>query len=593
MGIKGLYDELGTPDRIPLAKLSIDHFRKHKKNIRIGIDVAIWSFQSQAVQGRNAGSNASLRVLYYRLCTLLQLNIYAVFVFDGKERPDFKRNKTINKNEGYHLALTRRLITAFGFPIHNAPGEAEAECAYLQKQGIVDAILSEDVDTLMFGCRHLWRSGPDKGDSKSLETLQVYQSRVIREKTKLTPAGMILAALLSGGDYDTAGVAKVGMKQAISAAKAGYGEDLIRAYQLASSDGGGALQEWRERLETSMKTNHERIFTRKQPSVKIPSEFPDPRIIDYYVNPKVSETPPTIDWDIRPNLDLLREITKKKFEWSGSGKLIRTLSEKLLSWQLGHNEPEVGKLILLIHQRSSGLKDGTPDKLRITFRPIDVVPLPYDHEEDNVYVRTVPALGAEALLDDDNGYSDSDKEDIRVDGIATTESSSGKPEKSKMAYDPRNTQRAWFYEEFVRLGASDQIQMWDDNEANKKAIKERQTREKQQKTNARKPSSQKSGNSLSQKKINSYYVQKKSISSIAKPAIPERNIIYPDAFGKKENISSLKPKVTGSSCAEKTLKVVTRDSLPGAWKVISAEELDKYDDKALDDVGVWDLTNVQ
>lgn len=32
-----------------------------------------------------------------------------------------------------------------------APGEAEAELAYLNRMGIIDAVLSDDVDNFLFG----------------------------------------------------------------------------------------------------------------------------------------------------------------------------------------------------------------------------------------------------------------------------------------------------------------------------------------------------------------------------------------------------------------------------------------------------------
>jgi Holliday junction resolvase YEN1 len=34
---------------------------------------------------------------------------------------------------------------------HQAPGEAEAELAYLNRKGIIDAVLTDDVDTFLFG----------------------------------------------------------------------------------------------------------------------------------------------------------------------------------------------------------------------------------------------------------------------------------------------------------------------------------------------------------------------------------------------------------------------------------------------------------
>lgn len=45
----------------------------------------------------------------------------------------------------------KKLISAMGFPVIDAPGEAEAFCAYLVKQGKAFATVSEDMDSLTFG----------------------------------------------------------------------------------------------------------------------------------------------------------------------------------------------------------------------------------------------------------------------------------------------------------------------------------------------------------------------------------------------------------------------------------------------------------
>ena len=45
----------------------------------------------------------------------------------------------------------KNIIDAFGFEWRVAPGEAEAELAYLNRVSIVDAVLSDDVDNFLFG----------------------------------------------------------------------------------------------------------------------------------------------------------------------------------------------------------------------------------------------------------------------------------------------------------------------------------------------------------------------------------------------------------------------------------------------------------
>ncbi len=37
-----------------------------------------------------------------------------------------------------------------------APYEADAQLAYLQKEGIVDLVITEDSDLLVFGCKQVW-----------------------------------------------------------------------------------------------------------------------------------------------------------------------------------------------------------------------------------------------------------------------------------------------------------------------------------------------------------------------------------------------------------------------------------------------------
>ena len=149
MGIHGILKEIGPGQRISIAKLSAGHYAAHSRCLRLAIDISIWLFQIQSGKG---GSNPALRTFYYRLLRLLSLNIHPLFVFDGPNKPQFKRNKKVG-GPGVRVAsvpefLAKQLLKQFGFPWHVAPGEAEAECALLQREGIVDAVLSEDVAQL-------------------------------------------------------------------------------------------------------------------------------------------------------------------------------------------------------------------------------------------------------------------------------------------------------------------------------------------------------------------------------------------------------------------------------------------------------------
>ena len=75
----------------------------------------------------------------------------------------------------------KQLLNHFGFPYHTAPGEAEAECALLQREGIADAVLSEDINTLVFRCGltlRNWSLESSKG--KVLTHVNVYNAQVTK-----------------------------------------------------------------------------------------------------------------------------------------------------------------------------------------------------------------------------------------------------------------------------------------------------------------------------------------------------------------------------------------------------------------------------
>ena len=56
----------------------------------------------------------------------------------------------------------QQLLRLFGVPFLRAPSEAEAQCAYLESQSLVDAVISDDSDTFLFGGNRVFRNIFDK-----------------------------------------------------------------------------------------------------------------------------------------------------------------------------------------------------------------------------------------------------------------------------------------------------------------------------------------------------------------------------------------------------------------------------------------------
>ncbi|KXG46517.1 DNA repair protein (XPGC) [Penicillium griseofulvum] len=482
MGIPGLINAIGPGERISLAKLAVTHLERTARPIRIAVDISIWLFQVQAGRG---GRNPELRTLFYRLLKLLALPVHPLFVYDGQDKPAFKRGKAVSTRSYGNAPIIKRskdLIERFRFPWHEAPGEAEAECARLQQAGIVDAVMSNDVDALMFGSSFTIMNFSKESGSGSSSATHVTCYTMGQDghssNIPLDRPGMILFAMLSGGDYLPSGVPKCGSKLAAEIAKAGFGEDLLQ--ELASqADVDVGLNEWRERLQYELEENESGYFTRKHPAVRVPASFPDRKILEYYAQPKVSsDEEMTIlrsrlaqAWDNDIDPLAIRTFAADHFEWnyrSGARKLIRLLAEPLVSYRLRLQRPVLGvspgfsfvpdcppSLQKVYRCRSSFGTDAVPE-LQLDMLPADVVGLDLLAEEPN------PPAPSQSSVQE--GEEEEDQE------IATG-SPPPTPSKSRVTkrFDPFSLEKVWVFETVAKLGIPGVVKNWEKEQAEKAA----------------------------------------------------------------------------------------------------------------------------
>jgi Holliday junction resolvase YEN1 len=61
------------------------------------------------------GRNPELRALFYKLVSLSDAQVIAVFVFDGPHRPSTKRNKKVLRHPHWLVEEFTELIELFGF----------------------------------------------------------------------------------------------------------------------------------------------------------------------------------------------------------------------------------------------------------------------------------------------------------------------------------------------------------------------------------------------------------------------------------------------------------------------------------------------
>ncbi|KAK0651509.1 PIN domain-like protein [Cercophora newfieldiana] len=470
MGIKGIYKEIGPGERVSLCKLATEHFEQTQRPFRLAIDISIWQFQVQAAKG---GSNPAIRTLFYRLARLLGSAIEPIFVFDGPNKPVFKRNKRSGRGDGVATAMGKRVIRLFGFATHDAPGEAEAECALLQQHGIVDAVLSEDVDTIMFGCGKTLRNWSAEGTkgSKTPTHVTIYDAaKVAAGASGLDREGMVLVALMNGGDYLPEGVPGCGVKVACEAARAGFGRDLCK---IKKSDT-DALAAWKERLLHELRTNESRYFRTKHKALEIPDTFPNMDVLRYYTHPVVSrqENLERIKQKFLASRQVdvigLRQFVAETFDWTnkiGAIKFIRVISASLLIQRLvrrcGTAEVEEGDLDLKQNQELVFVKsvtkrrehfstDTTPE-LRVSYIPVDVVGLDLDEEPED----EVEEYGRQGLaLNSDDEF----------DGEADEESEQSKGAAAKKSFDPLTADLIWVPESILEMSLPLTVSNWRDKQ---------------------------------------------------------------------------------------------------------------------------------
>jgi flap endonuclease-1 len=199
-------------------------------------------------------TTSHLSGLFYRTTRLItDYGLQLVFVFDGAppalKSEELSRRRAVRQRYDHELEaalaagdlarayskstmtsrLTREmvgeamhLLDLLGIPWVQAPSEAEAQAAYMARQGSVWAAASKDFDSLLFGATRLVRfltiSGkeflPSKGVFRPITPELIELDRMLAT-LEITRAQLVDVAMLVGTDFNS-GIKGIGPKKALA-----------------------------------------------------------------------------------------------------------------------------------------------------------------------------------------------------------------------------------------------------------------------------------------------------------------------------------------------------------------------------------------
>jgi flap endonuclease-1 len=194
--------------------------------------------------------------ILYRNVALMEEGIKLVYVFDG-EAPELKskthekrgvfresaKNKYDKAKQEEDFAMMKRygsqlirlsdemieeskeLLKAMGIMVIQAPGEGEAQCAYLAKKNKeIYASVSQDYDSLLFGAPHLIRNLTISKKKKTATGYieinpELLDIQDILKELGINQEQLICLGILVGTDYNPKGIPKIGQKKALEIVK--------------------------------------------------------------------------------------------------------------------------------------------------------------------------------------------------------------------------------------------------------------------------------------------------------------------------------------------------------------------------------------
>ncbi|TFY50240.1 hypothetical protein EVG20_g11635 [Dentipellis fragilis] len=359
----------------------------------LGIDASAWLSSGTPIEEMviTRGPNPVLAAAFHRLAKILKAPVAALFVFEGNQLPEARRQKHAATHPDWAVEGLKSLIMAFGFCFHEvscrwrrriaslppvrssssgtcdspdpiqAPGEAVAELARLNELGLVDTVVSDDArSALLFGAETVTRNVDPYTPDRISTVAHVHLTDVIHNRVPLSRAALVLVALLTGGG--TSEVCCVLNRDAIRACtdqihvwlafqgidgfdidvafrlvRYNIAEELVQLAQGPDTDAHqDRVDRWVDRLRTLLCVdpsghlggNHEALAT----AVATAMGFPDLDAVRACYSPCTSEHPDLLaincEWCL-PDIDGLLQFCMEHFHWRAGAELAKNMHKTI------------------------------------------------------------------------------------------------------------------------------------------------------------------------------------------------------------------------------------------------------------------------
>ncbi|KAK8136005.1 hypothetical protein PG984_003945 [Apiospora sp. TS-2023a] len=363
----------------PMWQLGARHMLNHSRRQRVAVDAQSIIDRHLAIIKKKNYKNKNLTVvtnLYYHALHLKRAGVDVMFVFNNRTRPETQqlsqdqpppatagpyvadrkpdvKGKGVERNIGnsddidYHRIINgfKEALQKLCIPYYVAQANTIAECSAMNKAGLVDAVMSTDINAFLFGAKTVLKYEKTANKVVLVNEFIPGDHEASAPDKHLNQKVLLSVALLAGRGDGPKDVERRRTDLAIQIGKSPHGDklwDISMAHK--EHNLGTLLSEWKTSVDNDPKTNSEGLFATNGPTATAgflskTATFSYPETVSWFIEGilmKISEKDQEKskwedEWGCEVDVLALREFTREHFGWKDKNdSFLTTLAPALL-----------------------------------------------------------------------------------------------------------------------------------------------------------------------------------------------------------------------------------------------------------------------